>query len=65
MDLYDQATAREEQDRKLAIATRRPDGPSATGRCLFCGTRLRKSRRMPPRRWCNAECRDDWQRTQR
>ncbi len=27
-----------------------------TGDCLFCGDVV-----MPPRRWCNSQCRDDWE----
>ena len=29
---------------------------TATGECLFCEAPV-----DPPRRWCNAQCRDDWQ----
>ena len=32
----DDATMREEQFLKVALATRKPDGPAATGRCLYC-----------------------------
>ena len=28
----------------------------AIGECLFCGATVE-----PGRRWCNAECRDDWE----
>lgn len=28
----------------------------ATGRCLFCNKRVRKGLR-----WCDADCRDDWE----
>lgn len=30
---------------------------SATGECLWCGEALEDGRR-----WCNAECRDSWER---
>ena len=29
----------------------------STGYCLFCGAEL-----APPRRWCDADCRDLWER---
>lgn len=38
---------------------RKPEGPAATGRCLYCGAKL--PRRKQPMRWCDADCRDDWQ----
>lgn len=31
------------------------DGPPATGNCLNCGEPLDAGKR-----WCNAECREDW-----
>jgi hypothetical protein len=39
-----------------AINKRHEAGPKATGRCLWCGVKL-----PPGRRWCDAECRDDWE----
>jgi len=53
----DMATAREEQDRELALKVRKPGGPAATGVCLCCGEPVTDGRR-----WCDADCRDDWQR---
>lgn len=38
------------------IKVRKPEGPQARGECLHCETPL-----PPPRRWCDAECRDDWE----
>lgn len=32
-------------------------GPVATGSCLNCTEPVEK-----PKRWCDADCRDDWQR---
>ncbi len=29
---------------------------TVTGECLFCEAQVE-----PSRRWCNAQCRDDWQ----
>ena len=57
MDLSDMATIREEQDTALALKVRRPEGPHPIGFCLNCGDSLKEGVR-----WCNAECRDDWQR---
>ncbi len=31
--------------------------PSATGKCLYCEEPL-----TPKTRWCDTDCRDDWQR---
>jgi uncharacterized OB-fold protein len=39
------------------LARRRTEAPAATGFCLNCGAVVE-----PPRRWCDADCRDDWQR---
>jgi hypothetical protein len=38
-------------------AARRPTGPVATGYCLWCDEPLAAGRR-----WCGAECRDEWER---
>lgn len=55
-DFADLGSAREELDRKLALEARAPAGPPATGVCLCCGAELADGRR-----WCDADCRDDWQ----
>ena len=52
----DDATMREEQFLKVALATRKPDGPTATGRCLYCNAELPDTRR-----WCDGWCAEDWQ----
>lgn len=44
-------------ERERAIATRQPTGPAPTGRCHHCAAPL-----PPGRRWCDAACRDDWER---
>jgi hypothetical protein len=42
----------------LAHARIRPrDAGPFTSFCYWCGMRVRS-----PRRWCSAECRDDWER---
>jgi len=58
MDIVDQANDLAERERDTAIACATHAGPvaEATGRCLNCGVRLRKGRR-----WCGAECREDWE----
>lgn len=42
------------------LARRMPPAPAAIGECLNCGEPL-----APPLRWCDAACRDDWQRINR
>lgn len=58
-DKNDQATEQEALRRDAALAQRKPEGPPPTGECLICGAPLKDGRR-----WCNAHCRDDWQREQ-
>ena len=57
-DQFDRATEREEMDREAALKLRKPEGPTPTGECLWCGEPVES-----PRRWCNAECRDAWCKT--
>ena len=52
----DDASMREEQFLKAALATRKPDGPVATGRCLYCNAELSDTRRF-----CDGWCAEDWQ----
>lgn len=56
MDDTDRATVREEQARADALRERRPQGPEATGLCLNCERPLAAGLR-----WCDAECRDEWE----
>lgn len=60
MDEFELASQHEELRRTLAINTRRPAGPAATGYCLCCDEPL-----PPGQRWCNADCREDWERITR
>lgn len=53
--LDDDASMREEQFLEAALATRKPDGPVATGRCLYCNAELPDTRR-----WCDKWCQEDW-----
>lgn len=50
--------AAEHLERAMGLILRRraEAGPEPTGRCLWCGAPLRR-----PLRWCDAECRDDWE----
>lgn len=56
-DNLDVASEREELERTLAQAIRKPEGPLATGRCLFCDEIVDDGLR-----WCDNWCRDDWER---
>jgi hypothetical protein len=56
MDLSDTATRREELDRDLALRQKKPEGPQPTGACLNCTAALGEGLR-----WCDADCRDDWE----
>lgn len=42
---------------EAGIAAATGPGPAATGECLWCGEPLPE-----PLRWCDAACRDDWER---
>lgn len=65
MDIYDRATEREEQDRELALKRLRPTGPEATGACLWCGEDLPPAQPdKPAPRWCDCDCRNDWEHAQ-
>lgn len=50
----------ERLERELAALVERQArrGPSPTGRCLWCGEPADDGRR-----WCDADCRDDWERS--
>lgn len=61
MDIIDHATDIAEAERQRAIS-QRPRAPviAATGSCLCCDHPL-----PPERRWCDADCRDEWQKRTR
>ena len=62
-DAADIANDRAEVDTGRAIAaSARPRGPASTGYCLNCGPDVPLPDGL---RWCDADCRDDWQRAQR
>ena len=51
----DDASMRKEHFLKIALSTRKPAGPVATGRCLYCNAELPDTRR-----WCDKWCQEDW-----
>ena len=56
-DVSDQATKNEELFLNLALQNKKPEGPNPVGYCLTCGPDVP----LPhPQRWCDAECREDW-----
>jgi hypothetical protein len=61
-DLADQAqqTIELEASGELAKA-KKPEGPERTGLCAYCGEAVAN----PIFRWCNTECRNDWDDEQR
>lgn len=59
-DIIDQGNEAAELFRKAALSQRAPEGPEATGHCLNCDARL-----GPKQRWCDVNCRTDWEKTQR
>ena len=57
MDIADLADEVIRTQLEATLRQRYPAGPSPTGRCLWCGEPLSE-----PLRWCDAACRDDWER---
>lgn len=55
-DLIDRANDTADTFLSAALSARRDEAPSATGACLFCRKPV-----PPPARWCDAGCRDDWE----
>jgi hypothetical protein len=56
-DDADVAQETEERDRRLALRVRKPEGPPACGYCHNCSEPVRGGER-----WCDDDCRDDWER---
>lgn len=58
-DIVDEANELAQAAVDNAIATARQATPEAvaTGKCLNCGYQV-----PPGHRWCDADCREDWQR---
>ena len=59
-DIVDEANELAQQAVDNAIESARKATPEAkaTGKCLNCGYHV-----PPGHRWCDADCREDWQRT--
>lgn len=57
-DIVDKANDLVTMSEELALKEIRSQKPEAvyTGECLFCAEVLE-----PPMRWCDAECRDGWE----
>lgn len=53
-DIADDANEQIELLLNLELAARRPEGPEATGLCLYCGVPAEG-------RWCDRLCRDGWE----
>ena len=58
-DIADKANAAADVFLRAALLNRHntaKNAPSGTGRCLHCGAAAEG------KRWCDVECRDEWQR---
>lgn len=55
-DDIDIANRQAEAELVSIIGMRKKEGPKPTGVCLFCGSEVTSNRR-----WCDADCRDDWE----
>lgn len=61
MDDADIAAALAEREAPALIAaSRKPAGPIATGRCLYCDEQVAEEAR-----WCDSVCRDEWEKERR
>ncbi len=58
MDIYDIASENEERYTEKARQFRKPEGPKATGKCLWCGEELADGRR-----WCDRACCAAWEKS--
>lgn len=56
MDEADRANDEVERSLAEAARLRKPTGPIATGRCLYCDDIVGDTQR-----WCSVECRDNWE----
>lgn len=57
MDEADIASDLMERELQLALRSRVWESQESTGHCLWCDKPLE-----PGLRWCDADCRDDWER---
>lgn len=62
MDIYDQATEREEQERDIALNIIRSRKPvlEYKGQCFNCDANVAQ-----PQLFCDVDCRDDWHKRNR
>lgn len=60
MDEIDLAQERDYLAAQNAMRMKKPEGPAATGRCLYCDEILDDQRR-----WCDAEHREQWEKEAR
>lgn len=69
MDDVDRAQAQEQRWQEQALAQQRqfrPQPVNRATRCLNCDEHLPPVvADQPPLRWCDADCRDDWNKRQR
>jgi len=59
-DIADRAADHIERESAGLLAKRKPVGPAACGACHFCGEEVRGEARF-----CDADCRDGYEREQR
>lgn len=74
-DIIDDANDHVEKELTRTLSMRKPEGPVATGLCLFCEHQLVDDETLAraetdglpdnTKRWCDSDCRDDWEREQR
>lgn len=57
MDIADKAAEHIERESANLLAQRRPAGPAPDGSCHWCDKPLAGGLR-----WCDADCRNDWER---
>lgn len=60
-DIVDKSQDAEDAFFRAALTAKRPEGPPPTGFCYYCGEPLTNRQR----RFCDADCRDDYEREQR
>lgn len=58
-DIIDEANERAELRLRKQLEVRKPAGPEPTGYCLNCDQPFDPE--DDQRRWCDADCRDDWE----
>lgn len=56
-DIIDQAQEAEDAFFRQALTAKKPTGPVATGFCYNCNAALKDQYA----RWCDLECREDWE----